>query len=86
MTSKFFSLEIFQNFIMNDRLIFFFLFFRSGYNKWRDAMKPTQILSKLCKEGKIDGPVYSNGKVSIGRKTFSLSNEEMECYVHSKGK
>lgn len=57
----------------------------SGYNKWRDAMKPMQILSKLCKEGKIDGPVYSHGKVSIGRKTFSLSNEEMECYVHSKG-
>lgn len=49
-------------------------------------MKPTQILSKLCKEGKIDGPVYSHGKVSIRRKTFSLSNEEMECYVHSKGK
>lgn len=49
-------------------------------------MKPTQILSKLCKEGKIDGPVYSHGKVTIGRKTFSLSDEEMECYVHTKGK
>ncbi|XP_076179645.1 otoferlin isoform X2 [Ptiloglossa arizonensis] len=57
----------------------------SGYNKWRDSMKPTQILSKLCKEGKIDGPVYSHGRVTIGRKTFSLSNEEMEYYVHSKG-
>lgn len=49
-------------------------------------MKPTQILSKLCKEGKVDGPVYSHGKVTIGRKTFSLSNEEMEYYVHTKGK
>ncbi|XP_076628524.1 otoferlin isoform X2 [Colletes latitarsis] len=58
----------------------------SGYNKWRDAMKPTQILSKICKEGKVDGPVYSHGRVTIGRKTFSLSNEEMEYYVHSKGK
>ncbi|XP_011692063.1 PREDICTED: otoferlin-like isoform X2 [Wasmannia auropunctata] len=57
----------------------------SGYNKWRDAMKPTQILSKLCKDGKIDGPVYSHGRVTIGRKTFSLSNEEMEYYVHTKG-
>ncbi|XP_076388298.1 otoferlin isoform X5 [Megachile rotundata] len=57
----------------------------SGYNKWRDAMKPTQILSKLCKEGKVDGPMYSHGKVTIGRKTFSLSNEEMEYYVHTKG-
>ncbi|EFN61375.1 Otoferlin [Camponotus floridanus] len=57
----------------------------TGYNKWRDAMKPTQILSKLCKDGKIDGPVYSHGRVTIGRKTFSLSNEEMEYYVHTKG-
>ncbi|XP_011330967.2 otoferlin isoform X3 [Ooceraea biroi] len=57
----------------------------SGYNKWRDAMKPTQILSKLCKDGKMDGPVYSHGRVTIGRKTFSLSNEEMEFYVHTKG-
>ncbi|CAL7945461.1 unnamed protein product [Xylocopa violacea] len=57
----------------------------SGYNKWRDATKPTQILSKLCKEGKVDGPVYSQGKVTIGRKTFSLSNEEIEYYVHAKG-
>ncbi|XP_076249647.1 otoferlin isoform X2 [Calliopsis andreniformis] len=57
----------------------------SGYNKWRDATKPTQILSKLCKEGKVDGPVYSHGRVTIGRKTFSLSNEEMEFYVHTKG-
>ncbi|KAL0125714.1 hypothetical protein PUN28_004639 [Cardiocondyla obscurior] len=57
----------------------------SGYNKWRDAMKPTQILSKLCKDGKIDGPMYSHGRVTIGRKTFSLSNEEMEYYMHTKG-
>lgn len=49
-------------------------------------MKPTQILLKHCKEGKMDGPVYSHGRVTIGRKTFSLSNEEMENYVHSKGK
>ncbi|XP_067214358.1 otoferlin-like isoform X2 [Linepithema humile] len=57
----------------------------SGYNKWRDAMKPTQILLKLCKDGKIDGPVYSHGHVTIGRKTFSLSPEDMEFYVHTKG-
>lgn len=49
-------------------------------------MKPTQILSKLCKDGKMDGAVYSHGRVTIGRKTFSLSNEEMEYYVHTKGK
>nr|CAD7258972.1 unnamed protein product [Timema shepardi] len=31
-----------------------------GYNQWRDPMKPTQILTKLCKDGKIDGPIYTN--------------------------
>ena len=25
-----------------------------GYNEWRDPMKPSQILAKMCKEGKID--------------------------------
>uniref|UniRef100_A0AAY4ATQ3 Otoferlin n=1 Tax=Denticeps clupeoides TaxID=299321 RepID=A0AAY4ATQ3_9TELE len=32
-----------------------------GYNAWRDPMKPTQILSKLCKDGKLDGPHYGPG-------------------------
>jgi len=35
-----------------------------GYNKWRDPMKPSQILTKLCKEGKIDGPHFSYNRVS----------------------
>ncbi|XP_046413657.1 otoferlin-like isoform X1 [Neodiprion fabricii] len=57
----------------------------SGYNKWRDALKPTQILSKLCKDGKLDGPSYTHGRVTIGRKNFTLSHDEMENYVHTKG-
>lgn len=48
-------------------------------------MKPTQILSKLCKDAKLDGPMYSHGKVTIGKKNFVVSNEEMEFYVHTKG-
>lgn len=39
-------------------------------------MKPTQILAKLCKDGKVDSPIYSNGKVKVGRRTFSLQNTE----------
>ncbi|KAH9636494.1 hypothetical protein HF086_002194 [Spodoptera exigua] len=38
-----------------------------GYNRWRDAMKPTQILAKLCKDGKLDPPIYEYGRVKIGR-------------------
>ncbi|XP_068990051.1 otoferlin isoform X8 [Neodiprion pinetum] len=59
--------------------------YSSGYNKWRDALKPTQILSKLCKDGKLDGPSYTHGRVTIGRKNFTLSPDEMENYVHTKG-
>lgn len=51
-------------------------FFSSGYNRWRDPMKPTQILAKLCKDSKVDSPVYSCGKVKIGRRTFSLQNND----------
>ncbi|VVC45932.1 Hypothetical protein CINCED_3A016890 [Cinara cedri] len=45
-----------------------------GYNRWRDSMKPTQILAKLCKEAKLDPPVYLNGTVKVGTKTFCLQN------------
>lgn len=48
-------------------------------------MKPTQILAKLCKDGKIDPPVYSHGKVKVGKHVFVVPQEDMEqCYV-SKG-
>ncbi|XP_040204325.1 otoferlin isoform X8 [Rana temporaria] len=43
-----------------------------GYNMWRDPMKPTQILSKLCKEGKIDGPHYGpGGRVKVLNRVFT---------------
>uniref|UniRef100_A0A3B5A619 Otoferlin n=1 Tax=Stegastes partitus TaxID=144197 RepID=A0A3B5A619_9TELE len=43
-----------------------------GYNVWRDPMKPSQILAKLCKEGKIDGPHYGpGGKVKVASRIFT---------------
>lgn len=42
-----------------------------GYNAWRDPMKPTLILAKLCKEGKVDGPHYQPGKVRVGNRIFT---------------
>lgn len=51
-------------------------------------MKPTQILAKLCKEAKLDPPVYMNGTVKIGTKTFCLQNntdDTIEWYC-AKGK
>ncbi|XP_074640585.1 otoferlin-like isoform X2 [Tubulanus polymorphus] len=42
-----------------------------GYNAWRDPNKPTQVLAKLCKDYKVDGPFYSPGKVRVGNRVFT---------------
>ena len=52
-------------------------FYSCGYNQWRDPMKPVQILTKLCKEGKLDGPHFSDGKVRVGDKTFALQKDSL---------
>ncbi|KAF5278108.1 hypothetical protein FQR65_LT03624 [Abscondita terminalis] len=51
-----------------------------GYNAWRDPMKPTQILAKLCKDAKIDPPMYSDGEVKIGRATLALQCDQENFY------
>ncbi|XP_077301198.1 ferlin family C2 domain-containing myoferlin misfire [Arctopsyche grandis] len=47
-----------------------------GYNKWRDPMRPTQILAKLCKDSKINPPIYDSYRLRIGKKLFEMSAEE----------
>ena len=59
------------------RFLLFFLSF--GYNQWRDPQKPSQILAKLCKDGKLDPPIYSHGRVRVGRQTFALPLDDPEC-------
>ncbi|XP_053700525.1 otoferlin-like [Synchiropus splendidus] len=47
-----------------------------GYNIWRDPMKPTQILAKLCKDGKVDGPHYGpGGRVKVENRVFMAPTE-----------
>ncbi|KAK1875482.1 Otoferlin [Dissostichus eleginoides] len=47
-----------------------------GYNVWRDPMKPTQILAKLCKDGKLDGPHYGpTGRVKVENRVFMAPTE-----------
>uniref|UniRef100_A0A8C5C6C3 C2 domain-containing protein n=1 Tax=Gadus morhua TaxID=8049 RepID=A0A8C5C6C3_GADMO len=42
-----------------------------GYNVWRDPMKPSHVLAKLCKEGKLDGPHYGpGGRVKVANRVF----------------
>ncbi|GAA6102086.1 otoferlin isoform X2, partial [Tachysurus ichikawai] len=49
-----------------------------GYNLWRDPQKPTQILAKLCKDGKLDGPHYGpGGRVKVANRVF-LGPTELE--------
>ena len=45
-----------------------------GYNEWRDPMKPSQILARMCKEGKIDGPHFNKNKVTVGDKVFTVNS------------
>ncbi|XP_051629726.1 otoferlin [Manacus candei] len=47
-----------------------------GYNAWRDPMKPSQILAKLCKEGKVDGPHFGpGGRVKVANRVFTGPTE-----------
>ena len=39
-------------------------------------MKPTQILTKLCKEGKVDGPHFVKNKVTVGDKVFTIKRDQ----------
>ena len=43
-------------------------------------MKPTQILTKLCKENKLEPPQYQQDRVSIGRYCFTFTHEEIQTW------
>jgi len=56
---------------------------RDGYNEWRDPVQPTQILSKLCKDYKLDGPFYQPGRARVGNCVFRGPIElEDECGIY----
>nr|XP_015213156.1 PREDICTED: fer-1-like protein 4 isoform X2 [Lepisosteus oculatus] len=52
----------------------------SGYNSWRDARKPTQILTKLCKESGLPEPVYDIAakEVKIEAKVFEVPDDILQ--------
>lgn len=57
-----------------------------GYNAWRDCLKPTEILTKLCRENGLQGPDFEPGRVTVGDKVFTgttvfmRDDEPKECY------
>ena len=47
-------------------------YFRYGYNTWRDNMRPTQILNRLCQKSKLGVPSFDQkGHVTIDGVTFT---------------
>nr|XP_030122517.3 fer-1-like protein 6 isoform X2 [Taeniopygia guttata] len=61
-----------------------------GYNAWRDATKPSEILTKLCKDYRISGPFMRPGEIQVGTKIFKgqtvftedENEEQVESYEH----
>ncbi|XP_038616613.1 fer-1-like protein 6 [Tachyglossus aculeatus] len=61
-----------------------------GYNAWRDTSKPTEILTKLCKDSQLEGPSFQPGKIQIGKQVFKGktvftedgTDEVVESYEH----
>ncbi|KAM9647460.1 fer-1-like protein 4 isoform 15-T16 [Morphnus guianensis] len=47
----------------------------SGYNMWRDAFKPTQILDSLCKKNLLPAAEYRWEEVKVNNKIFKVPPE-----------
>uniref|UniRef100_A0A8C2UG31 Fer-1-like protein 4 n=1 Tax=Coturnix japonica TaxID=93934 RepID=A0A8C2UG31_COTJA len=47
----------------------------NGYNMWRDAFKPTQILDSLCKKMSLPAAEYRREEVKVGSKIFKVPPE-----------
>ncbi|XP_075295033.1 fer-1-like protein 4 isoform X2 [Opisthocomus hoazin] len=46
-----------------------------GYNIWRDAFKPTQILDSLCKKNSLPAAEYRREEVKVDNKIFKVPPE-----------
>ncbi|XP_010021877.1 PREDICTED: LOW QUALITY PROTEIN: fer-1-like protein 4, partial [Nestor notabilis] len=58
----------------------------NGYNSWRDAFKPTQILDSLCKKNSLPAAEYRWEEVKVDKKIFKVPPEAFpeEASVRSK--
>lgn len=48
---------------------------RDGYNKWRDAKKPSAILAELCRKNAIPSPEYRELEIKVLNKIFKVPDE-----------
>ncbi|XP_063071629.1 fer-1-like protein 4 [Engraulis encrasicolus] len=48
---------------------------KDGYNKWRDAKKPSALLAELCRKNGIPSPEYRDAEVKVLNKIFKVPPE-----------
>ncbi|KAK1903005.1 hypothetical protein KUDE01_005964, partial [Dissostichus eleginoides] len=59
-----------------------------GYNAWRDCLKPSELLSKRCRDNGLEEPKFAPGritvagKVFVGKTLFMIEDEPLESYEH----
>ncbi|XP_056144940.1 fer-1-like protein 6 [Lampris incognitus] len=59
-----------------------------GYNAWRDSLKPSELLAKLCRDNRLDGPHFRPGHITVagkvftGKTLFMIEDESVESYEH----
>ncbi|KAA8593057.1 hypothetical protein FQN60_018512, partial [Etheostoma spectabile] len=46
-----------------------------GYNAWRDCLKPSELLTKLCRENGLDEPQFRPGRITV-------ADKPLESYEH----
>uniref|UniRef100_A0A3B5BH22 C2 domain-containing protein n=1 Tax=Stegastes partitus TaxID=144197 RepID=A0A3B5BH22_9TELE len=61
--------------------------YSEGYNAWRDCLKPSELLSKMCRENGLDGPHFRPGRIIVANKIFTgktlfMHEEPVESYEH----
>lgn len=56
------------------RSLYSFLYSSYGYNIWRDAYKPSQILKQLCHKYDLVEPIYVGNKIQLAGITFEDTN------------
>ncbi|CAN9498589.1 unnamed protein product [Ophioblennius macclurei] len=59
-----------------------------GYNAWRDCLKPSELLSKMCRENGLEVPTFRPGHITVadkvftGKTLFMDEDEPVESYEH----
>lgn len=57
-----------------------------GYNAWRDCLKPSELLSKLCRDNGLEDPLFSPGRITVAEKVFTgktLFMNEGQDWTHT---